>query len=160
MNAAVVDPQSKPNFRFSMRSLLATILALSFLFAGVAWIYHTIVAPHRRADAVEELLRSLVSRRPSDMSRGQWGSAVAWTLNLHSNSLLMFEADGPTIGAFEDQLQAKLAGDVDMQTIHWIWDEYANLCPHGASYQRFKPQMMEEIASIGPGADPWGMHIP
>jgi hypothetical protein len=94
------------------------------------------------------------------MTRGQWGSAVAWTLNLHGNSLLRFEADRSAITAFEKRLKGKLAGRVDMQTIDWIWNEYANLCPHGASYQRFKPQMLEEINEVGPNDDVWGMNVP
>jgi hypothetical protein len=67
------------------------------------------------------------------------------------------QADGPTIRRFEGQLAKKLAGDVNMETIHWIWNEYAEICPGGANYQRFKTVMMEEIEQGGAN---WGMNIP
>lgn len=47
-----------------------------------------------------------------------------------------------------------------METIDWIWSEYAKLCPHGASYQRFKEVMEDEIARVGPNDNPWGMNVP
>ena len=75
-------------------------------------------------------------------------------------SLLSFEASGPTIEAFEQRLKQKLDGDVDLETIYWIWDEYAGICPHGASYQRFRVQMQDDIDNVGPNDDPWGMRVP
>jgi hypothetical protein len=99
----------------------------------------------------------LALRRPAELTPKQWESAVAWTGNLHANSLLSFEADGRTLRAFDGRLRAKLKGNVDLATIHWIWKEYASLCPHGESYQRFHAQMMEEIEA---GGGNWGMKIP
>jgi hypothetical protein len=152
--------ESKPRFRFEHGLLLVIVFVVCGLLAGYMWFHYRIVVPRRHADSVERLLQSLVDRRPADVTRGQWGSAVAWTLNLHANSLLPFEADGATIAAFERRLQAKLQGDVDMQTIDWIWAEYARLCPHGASYQRFKAMMQDEIDTVAPDADAWGMNVP
>lgn len=88
------------------------------------------------------------------MTPQQWERAVAWTLNLHFNSLGWQKDDVRKLQEFEDRFDAKLAGNVDMNTIHWIWDEYSRLCPYGARYQRFKPQMMEEIEydATSPGA--------
>ena len=146
--------------RFGTRSLLLVFALLAVVFAAYGWIHRKFVMPRHYSDAVERLIETLADRRPPNMTSGQWGSAVAWTLNLHGNSLLMFEANGPTIKAFEQRLEAKLAGDVSMETIHWIWDEYANICPHGASYQRFKVQMQDEIDNVGPNDDPWGMNVP
>ena len=157
--AAPHRPAKKP-VQFGFRSLLAIVAILAGLFAGYGWLHRTVIAPSRHADEIERLLRSLVACRPADMTRGQWGCAVAWTLNLHSNSMLMFEADVSAIAAFEQRLKDRLAGDVDMQTIDWIWTQYAQLCPHGASYQRLKPQMLEEIQTVGPRDDPWGMNVP
>lgn len=138
------------SFRFGVRSLFAATALLSVLFAAFGWYYRAILGPRLHANEVEELIRSLETRRPADMTRAQWDEAVWWTDCLHGNSLLSLEADVPTIDAFEDRLRDKLAGDVDMQTIHWIWDEYAHLCPGGAHYQRFKVQMLEDINSAGP----------
>ena len=145
------------DFQFGTRSLFVLLAVLSVVFAGYGWLNREYLEPHRRAGAVEQQIRLLAARRPKDMTPRQWESAVAWTLNLHGNSLMFAQADGPTIRRFERQLAKKLAGDVNMETIHWIWDEYADICPGGASYQRFKPQMLEEIAQGGAN---WGMNIP
>jgi hypothetical protein len=160
MNDAAPKPLSKTSIRFGIRRLLAVVAVLCVLFAIYGWYDRTFIAPGRHSEAVRRSIESLVNRRPADMTRGQWGCAVAWTLNLHGNSLLSFEAHGPTIAAFEKRLKEKLAGDVNMQTIHWIWSEYAKICPHGASYQRFRAAMLEEIDSVGPNDDPWGMNVP
>lgn len=155
-----IKPSPRRPLRFGTRTVFTALALLALCFSGYGWFHRKIVAPRRHADAVERKLESLIHRRPRDMTRGQWGSAVAWTLNLHGNSLLMFEAEGPSIKAFEQRLEQRLAGEVDMETIHWIWNEYADLCPHGASYQRFKVQMQEEIDSVGPEDDVWGMNVP
>ncbi|MBC7818316.1 MAG: hypothetical protein IAG10_15630 [Planctomycetaceae bacterium] len=139
---------------------MAAIVILGLLVAACGWFDRKFLAPRRHDKAVEQLIGSLAQRRPPDVTRGQWASAVAWTWNLHGNSLLFIEADAPTIAAFEQRLRDRLAGKVDMETIDWIWNEYARLCPHGASFQRFKQRMQEEIETVGPDDDPWGMKVP
>lgn len=133
------------------------ILATCVLAAGSsAWLFwHTKIAPHRESADVEHVLRSLTERRPPTMTPPEWESAVAWTLNLHGNSLLSFQADAATIRSFRDELEAKLAEPVNMATIHWIWDSYAGLCRGGKNYQRFRTQMDDEIAN---GGGDWGLN--
>ena len=142
--------------RFGLGSLLIVLTVLAVFFAGYGWLYRRIIEPRHQADAIEQHLTSLAGRRPKGLTPRQWESAVAWTRNLHGNSLLQFQADGPTIRQFEMRLARKLDGQVDLKTIHWIWDEYAAICPGGASYQRFRPQMVEEIES---GGGNWGLKI-
>jgi hypothetical protein len=47
-----------------------------------------------------------------------------------------------------------------MTTILWIWDQHAHLTRAGNEYQRFRQQMLEEIESVGPNDDAWGMNVP
>jgi hypothetical protein len=143
-----------------MRRLLVAIAVLSVFFACYGWFHRRFVQPARHSDAIEQMIQSLALRRPPHVTRGQWASAVAWTNNLHGNSLLPFETDAPTLAAFAERFKKKLDGEVDMTTIDWIWEEYADLTPHGAQYQRFKKIMDEEIAAVGPNDDPWGMRVP
>jgi hypothetical protein len=133
------------------------VAALAIFFAAIGWLYRQHLEPHQQCLAVERQLQSLAMRRPVDLSPRQWESAVAWTLNLHGNSLLRFQAGGPAIRAFNQRLTRKLSGDVNLTTIHWIWDQYAVLCPGGSNYQRFREQMDDEIKAGG--AD-WGMNVP
>ena len=91
------------------------------------------------------------------MTARQWESAVAWTLNLHGNSLLQFQASLGDITEFRSELGDRLNGPVDMSTINWIWDRYAGLCSGGENYQRFRPQMNDEILKGGAN---WGLAVP
>ena len=157
MTSSDAIPPSRYSVRFGMRSLLILFGLLALLFAGYGWVYRKVVAPRRHVDAIEVHLRTLVNRRPDDMSAAQWESAVGWTMNLHGNSLYAFQSDVPTLRAFEERLANRLAGDVDMDTIHWIWDEYADLCPGGERYQRLRPLMVEEVEKSGGN---WGLNVP
>jgi hypothetical protein len=133
------------------------VLALILVLVTLAGWYYVRQQPFRWSRVIDAHLDSLVSRRPAEMSPRQWESAVAWTGNLHANSLVAHQADGPTVAALERRIREKLAGKVDLQTIHWIWDEYARVCPGGASYQRFRPLMMEEIEA---GGASWSLEVP
>ena len=144
-------------FRFGIGSLFVAITVLAVLFAGYGWLDRRILEPRRRSESVHRRLESLARRRPNDLSPRQWESAVAWTLNLHGNSLVRFQADGTKLRNFDERLAKKLAGEVNLDTIHWIWDEYAEICSGGANYQRFRSRMDEEIGSGG--AD-WGLNVP
>lgn len=143
--------------QFGIRALFVVLTVLAILLAGYGWLYRKHIEPRQHTAAIEQHLKSLALRRPQELTPRQWESAVAWTGNLHANSLLRFQADGPAIRHLEQRLAKKLAGDVNLDTIHWIWDEYAKACPGGAAYQRFRPQMMEEIEA---GGGNWGLTIP
>ena len=44
-----------------------------------------------------------------------------------------------------------------MNTILWIWDQYAEMCSNGAAYQRFRPRMLSEVEAGGAN---WGLEVP
>ncbi len=147
-------------WQFGTRHLLLAVTAIGILLGLVTWFDRSFLASRRHSHAIQRRIESLVQRRPPQVTRGQWASAVAWTLNLHGNSMLGFKADARTLIDFEDRFDAKLAGNVDRATIAWIWDEYAKLTPHGANYQKFREVMLEEMNEVGPNDDPWGLMVP
>lgn len=135
------EPESRPprrHLQFGVRKLLATVTVLAVIFATYGWYHHRLLMPRLHSVEVGRLIKSLAERRPSNMTRGQWASAVACTINLHENCPMIFDTPAPTIEEFEQRLRTRLAGNVDMDTIHWIWSEYARTCPAGARYQVFK----------------------
>jgi hypothetical protein len=105
--------QQSPGIRFGTRSLFLGLFVLAVLFAAYGWLYRRIIEPRRHSDSVERRIESLALRRPPEMSPRQWESAVAWTRNLHGNSLLMFQADGPTIREFDQPPGGEAQGGGD-----------------------------------------------
>jgi hypothetical protein len=144
-----IPTSKKLKARISLRSVLIGIAVLSVLLASFSALDRKFGEPSRRARDVERHLEMLEVRQPPPgLTHNQWQTALFWTINLHGNSRIRYEADGPTIAAFEERLVAKLAGDVTIDTIYWIWDEYARICPGGARYNnRFRSIMLEDIAA-------------
>ena len=132
------------------------LLVAAVPIVAVLW-YRQTTEPYREAERIRVLVISLTGRRPENLTSKQWQSAVAWTNNLHCNSLVWGFNDGPAIRDFRLRLEAKLESSVTMDTIEWIWDEYAALCPLGARYQRWRKVMLDEI---GNGGGNWGITIP
>jgi len=84
------------------------------------------------------------------MTEGQWGLAIEWTLNLVGNSIPgQPDVDLSDLRRFQTELQEKAAGNVDLRTIHWTWDQVARLTRAGKEYQSFRRQMLEEIDAAG-----------
>lgn len=124
------------------------ILAISVAIMGTLWYRHA-TEPYREAARIRELIYSLMDRRPNDMTVRQWDSAVSYTNNLHANSLVWGFKNAPAIRHFRLRFESKLDGEVTMDTIIWIWDQYAELCPNGARYQQWRKVMLDEISSGG-----------
>ena len=127
---------------------------------GVAYFkYQQWREPYVEARLLNSVIWQLVDHRPPDMTPKQWESAVAWTNNLDCNSLT-FLAPAESIRSLRLELEAKLKGTdrpVDMDTVNWIWDSYAELCHGGKRYQRFRGQMTDDIEN---GRVNWGIQIP
>jgi|GEM_PF-3369636 len=157
--APPVPPQTAgPVRRRAIQRIIWALLALALIVSAGWYVDYLILRPHRIAREINSHILSLAGRRPADMSRQQWTSAVAWTSNLHGNSLISFQTDTRTIGEFRDRLRERLDQNVDMSTIHWIWDAYAEVCPGGARYQRFRRIMLDEIEQ---GGSAWiGINVP
>ena len=110
----------------------------------------------RESVKLRAVIESLAKRRPPNMEPRQWESAVAWTINLDANSLT-YRADASSIRSLREQLELKLESNIDMETITWIWDSYAELCTSGKRYQRFRQLMLDEIAA---GGGNWSIDVP
>jgi len=129
------------------RPITAVAGVLLITCAGL-W-FRRIQEPYRETQKLHELIQSLANRRPDQLTQRQWQTAVDWTNNLNGNSLVWEFKDGPAIRTLRQQLETKLEGEVNMDTIIWIWDRYAELCPAGARYQKWRKVMLDEIDNGG-----------
>lgn len=131
--------------RFGTRTLLVLMSMIALCCAAVVAVQQSIVGRVQVSRRIEAMIDGLQLRRPNSLNAAQWRCLVDWTRNLHGNSLIAHQSSWSQIIGFEARLKGKLSGDVDAETIEWIWDEYAIVCPGGQKYQRFRVMVNEEL---------------
>ncbi len=70
-----------------LRVKTIAIMTIAILCGAAYYKYQQWREPYREDLALHEVIRRLADHRPVDMTPKQWESAVAWTNNLHCNSL-------------------------------------------------------------------------
>ena len=154
----VNEPRKRRWYQFSLRGLLGAFVVIALIFGACRWLDQKFGEPGRRDSAILKTIDSLAYKRPPELTRGQWSVAVGWTHNLHCNSLLFTQGKLHDIRQFQAELEERVEGDVSMETIHWIWDQYAELTECGQSYQRFREPMLQDMQTVGPNEDPCGIY--
>jgi hypothetical protein len=89
----------------------------------------------------------LASKRPADVTRGQWEFIIGWTVNLHANCVADF-TQVTAIGqdSFASEFEEKLRGSVDISTIDWVWDQYAKFTKSGKLYSdKYRPTKSDDL---------------
>ncbi len=134
--------------QFNLKTLLsATAFAAVCCLLVITW-RDSIMGRTRYSRRLENHIEQLRARQPNNLTAAQWGCMVDWTRNLHGNSLIAFQTTTSEIAAFETKVEEHLAGNVDGTTIEWIWDAYADVCPGGQEYQRFRTMVNESLADL------------
>ena len=131
--------------RFGTRTLLVVMAVVALCCAAVVAVRQSIIGRVQVARKIEAMIDGLQRRQPKGLNAAQWRCMVDWTRNLHGNSLIAHQTSSSQIIGFETKLKDKLSGNVDAETIEWIWDEYAKVCPGGHRYQRFRVMVNEEL---------------
>ncbi len=103
-------------------------------------------ARHQRAGS--QLISSLEARRPTSASPDEWEVASFWMGIAYAN--ICFSPDHvekSELKRFNDDLAAKLQGNVDLEMVSWIWRRLAATGPHGAQYvAKFESIYRRELA--------------
>ena len=129
-------------------SVRRSMLVVAVIALGLG-VFEAVLGPfqdHRRwYDRVQADLESLKQKRPRDIERAQWAYVIGWTLNAHGNcgGHPNF-VDSDMAELFADELENKLRGEVGMDTIDWIWDEYMRFSKV-KSYDQFRPTSPERL---------------
>jgi hypothetical protein len=125
------------------KSVYLVVCAIAVLLCGIVFWYGVLRPVSYRMDwskRVRKDLRELIGKRPADIPPGQWEFAVGWTLNLHANCAAYATTSLDELELFEERLEAKLRGRVDLTTIDWIWDEYERITDCGKRYSdKYRP---------------------
>lgn len=114
--------------------IVASAILIGLLAFGVKGFVNVIrYASQQRATS--DLIDSLSSRRPNNVSPAKWETATTWTGIAVAN--VCYSPDHVSfaeLGRFKSDLESKLEQDVDLETLDWIWHRLANTGPHGAQY--------------------------
>ena len=114
--------------------LILVIVGVGFL----VWIASNAVPQMRynqRSHRINEKIIALRERQPPNVSERLWTECVAWASIAHCN--ICFSEGHTSYEAmcrFEEQLDEKLQGEVDLDTIEWIGERLAETGPHGRQY--------------------------
>ncbi len=134
--------------RFSLKTLFAATVFIAVCCASAVAVRRSIVGRTHYSRRLETQIEGLYAKQPQNLNAAQWHCMVYWTRNLHGNSLIAFQTSTAQIASFESRINERLSGKVDATTIEWIWDEYANVCPGGRNYQRFRLMVNENLAAL------------
>jgi|GEM_PF-3895258 len=101
----------------------------------------------REQELANELISSLDSRRPSHTDQETWDDATRWAGIAFAN--VCFSDEHLTIEElrrFTIDTRQELQGEVDLDTIDWVWKRLSETGPHGKQYtNRVKPAYRNEV---------------
>lgn len=88
------------------------------------------------------MIESLRDKRPSNTPIQNWDNAINWTITAYQN--VFFSVDSVASGElddFTDEARTKFAGEVDTESLDWVWDRLAETGVSGKQYvDRFEPE--------------------
>jgi hypothetical protein len=115
----------------------AGLLGVAFLAVQI-WPQY-VYAQERTA--AYNVVAQLLDRRPDGVPAPVWDVAATWAATAYAN--VCFSADHVPIDElrrFRADVEQRLAGQVDLATIEWLWQRLAETGPTGQQYcSRFEP---------------------
>jgi hypothetical protein len=115
---------------------------------------------HRLARQIDEPIRKLRATRPYEVSPSVWECAHNWTITAYCNVCFSpGHVRTEEMYRLREDVRRKLEGEINLDTLEWIWDRLAQTGPHGKRYvERFRPRFQEcfpkPAASVTPGMVP------
>ena len=128
------------------------------------WFYFAVIRPHQQHmewyRGVERRIVRLAEHQPAGLTEAQWAACIYWTWQLHGNWGPAFQE--PAASRFLAEFDNRLAGEVGLGTIDWVWDEYGRHAPGGRpyseNYRPTTPESLKRVAEVPDDAyalEPW-----
>jgi hypothetical protein len=121
------------------RGQIGCFSAIALVAGLLMWWGATEIIPLRRyslhAQRINEKICSLRDRRPANVSEKLWEDCVAWASIAHCN--ICYPGSPTKYDAmlrYEEDLDEKLAGQVDLDTLKWIGERLEKTGPNGQQY--------------------------
>jgi hypothetical protein len=131
-------------------SLVALALGSACVIPAALWVFRLREYVQEQR-AGRELVVQLQHGRPADIDPETWEWATNWAITAYCNVCFSPEhVSLEELRRFNADLEERLRGPVDLETVHWVWDRLGRTGPHGKSYQeRFEPQYREGLGVAG-----------
>lgn len=127
MNDSSPSKPKRGRYQFSLRTLLI-VVAVFALLLGLTVPVIKFAVLFREYRCIVQQTRSkielLSARRPPNVSPDQWQRAVDWTSNVVVQ--IYFSPDHGDLDSLKrlcKSLDKKIAGQVDLTTLQWVWDQ-------------------------------------
>jgi hypothetical protein len=103
---------------------------------------------HRQMD---DTIRYLKPSDPSGVDPAVWDHALGATITAYGNVCFSTEhVSIPEMYRLRDDLDAKLKGKVDLDTLVWIWERLGETGPPGQSYARRHRPLLDQYLPARP----------
>jgi len=127
----------------------ALIGVLAFV-APVGFRFWRLVSYARQQRIGAELIGSLNERRPESVPTKTWDDATGWAITAYHN--VCFSETHVTFDElvrFNHDAKMKLAGNVHLISIDWVWERLAETGPHGQRYfEKFEPEYRSLVYAL------------
>jgi hypothetical protein len=114
---------------------LGVLVCLAVGLAVLGWQWFVWQRYRGRVDETRAKIESLHRRCPADVSPQQWEQAVGWTSNVICQ--IYFSPQHGDLESLQRLCQAldeKLAQEVDLETLQWVWEQCELAQGHGRGY--------------------------
>lgn len=123
--------------RIALYGCLPPLLLFIGVVVWVAWTAIPQMRYNQRSRRINQKIIALETQRPPDVTADLWDECNTWASIAHGKICFSeYHASYEAMSRFEQQLDEKLAENVDLSTIVWIGERLAETGPHGQQYMK------------------------
>lgn len=131
------------------------IVAVGIVALFSVGVYRSI--RHRQArEEMATAITRLAMHQPPGIAKEQWAFCIHWTWNLHANFGAMFYAPTGGLQRLARQLNSRIDSGPDLSTIDWVWDQYIEMYPPSAAYEKWRPTSPQNREAFLMGSEALG----
>lgn len=128
------------------------LLLIVAIVAAASGFYRYLDSRIANYSRIETLIAQLAMTRPRDVTDPQWSGCIYWTWQLHTNYGGDNYFDHAASCTFADEFEQRLDGQVSLQAVDWIWDQYIQ---HTKGAQRYSDKYRPTTDEYLDSADKW-----
>jgi hypothetical protein len=117
---------------------------------SVRWTLHRLEYS-REQRVTYELVKQLRQRRPAAVAPLRWDAATSWAVTAYVNVCFSPEhVSLEELKRFRADLEQRLRGPVDLETVDWFWHRLGRTGPHGRGYHQRNEPLHRQALGLAP----------